>query len=142
LGTYQFSRPTSGQVLQTDFPGTSVHFGVFHDWRPEHGEPFQHLSHSLLAYFLGQLDSHVEGNGKTLLDNSLIVIGTEYGQNHGKTNVFHAIAGGNGYFKPGFYGDDLHIADVYNAALTPYGAPATIGTLTNVGGAQVSGLYT
>jgi hypothetical protein len=41
--------------------------------------------------------------------------------------VFHAIAGGNGHFKPGFYDDVYNFIDLYDTALSQYGIPSNMG---------------
>ena len=49
----------------------------------------------------------LEANGKTVLDNTLVIMGTDYGgggtsTGHIPEGVFHAIAGGHGHFRAGF----------------------------------------
>jgi hypothetical protein len=70
----------------------------------------------------------LEANGKTVLDNTLVVIGTEYGMDHGLSGVFHAVAGGHGHFKPGFYTQQANVIDLYDTLLKPYGVSSGIGT--------------
>lgn len=115
----------------TDFPGDSQHDAYFHGNQPHHARLYQHFAMQNLAYFLKQLDAVVEG-ARTLLDNTTVVIGTEYGWNHSSDSVFHAIAGGTARFKPGFYDQTLNAIDVYNAVLQGHGLPATIGKKTAV----------
>ena len=81
----------------------------------------------------GDDPAHLEENGRTVLDNTTVVIGTEYGWNHDKNNAFHAIAGGGGRFKSGFHTQRrLNCIDVYNAVLTAHGVAANAGSRTNV----------
>jgi len=119
----------------TTFPGTSQHDTYFHGNQREEAELYQHFAQSNIAYFLQQLDSadHLEANGRSVLDNACVVIGTEYGWNHSKQDVFHAVAGGGGRFKPGFFTDrKLNGVDLYNTILAGYGIDARIGTETGV----------
>jgi hypothetical protein len=119
----------------TDFPGDSQHDSYFHGNQLEHARLYQHFAQSNLAYFLGLLDdsAYLEANGKTVLDNSCIVIGTEYGWNHDKRNAFHAVAGGNGRFQSGFFTDrTMNAVDLYNAILEGYGLPGNVGEATGV----------
>jgi hypothetical protein len=53
----------------------------------------------------------LEANGKTVLDNTLVVIGTEYGLDHGLSGVFHAVAGGHGPCTSGFFPDLANVVD-------------------------------
>jgi hypothetical protein len=57
-----------------------------------------------------------------------VVIGTEYGLDHGLTGVFHALAGGHGHFKPGFVAEHANVIDFYDTLLKPYGVQSGIGT--------------
>ncbi len=119
----------------TDFPGTSQHDSYFHDNQPHHARLYQHLAQSNLAYFLQQLDDPAfpDANGMTVLDNATVLIGTEYGWNHSKENVFHAVLGGAGRFRPGFYTDrTMNCVDLYNAVLQGFELPATVGSATGV----------
>ncbi len=93
-----------------------------------------HMKMRELAYFLGRLDSTVEANGKSLLDNSLITISTESGDGRHNdvkrelSGVFHAITGANGRFKTGEILDvNSEGIDVYNTMLEGMGAPGRLG---------------
>ncbi len=136
-GTYQALGET------TDWPGTgSAHDEYFHDdkgltpdERTKHGRLYQHWTMSNLACLLKQLDdsTQLEPNGKTLLDNSCVVIGTEYGYMHSEERAFSAVVGGGGRFKSGFFTDRrMNCIDLYNAILAGYGLPPTIGQATGV----------
>jgi hypothetical protein len=59
-----------------------------------------------VAYFLGKLDAVVEGNGKTMLDNSVVVWtnGLGKGNSHTRKNIPYVMAGSaGGYFATGRY---------------------------------------
>jgi hypothetical protein len=110
-----------------DLPGTSPHDAYFHNNRWDKCRLHAHYCLSNLAGVLGSFDdpAYLEANGKTVLDNTLVVIGTDYGGGGNSTGhipegVFHAIAGGNGHFKPGFYDTVYNVIDVYETALKPY----------------------
>jgi len=119
----------------TDFPGTSQHDSYFHGNQRPRARLYQHFAQTNIAYFLQQLDStdHLEANGKTVLDNTTVVIGTEYGWNHSKENLFHAVVGGAGRFRSGWFTDrTMNCIDLYNAILTGHGLPANVGQRTEV----------
>jgi len=120
----------------TSFPGSSQHDSYFHGGQRDEAELYQHFAMTNLAYFLDLLDDrdHLEANGKTVLENSTIVIGTEYGWNHSKENIFHAVVGGGGRFQAGDYtGRTLNLIDLYNAILEGYGVTDPgIGEATGV----------
>ncbi|MEM1022421.1 MAG: DUF1552 domain-containing protein [Myxococcota bacterium] len=119
----------------TSFPGSSQHDSYFHGNQKNEAELYQHFAQSNIAYFLEQLDdaNHLEPNGKTVLDNTTVVIGTEYGWNHSRSQAFHAVAGGSGRFRSGFFTDrTMNCIDFYNAVLLGHGVEADIGAATNV----------
>ena len=119
----------------TNFPGNSQHDEYFHGNQRQHARLYQHFAQTNIAYFLGQLDdpAYLEANGRTVLDNTTVVIGTEYGWNHSKNDVFHAVVGGAGRFRSGFYTDrQMNCIDLYNAILTGHGVTANVGEATNV----------
>ncbi|MGF1508471.1 MAG: DUF1552 domain-containing protein [Myxococcota bacterium] len=119
----------------TNFPGSSQHDAYFHGGDRDNASLYQHFAQSNIAYFLGLLDDtdFTEDNGKTVLDNSAVVIGTEYGWNHSKQDVFHAVVGGDGRFRSGFFTDrELNCIDFYNAVLLGYGIDANIGQATGI----------
>jgi Protein of unknown function (DUF1552) len=118
-----------------DLPGTSPHDLYFHNNRWDKVRLHQHLAQANLAGVLKALDdpNYTEANGGTVLDNTLVVMGTDYGgggtsTGHIPEGVFHAIAGGNGHFKPGFYDDVYNIIDLYETVLKPYGIASGMGT--------------
>jgi hypothetical protein len=104
------------------FGGTSQHDGYFHTGNAAGKEATAHLFFSKIAYALARFDdkAFLESNGKTVFDNSVFVIGSEVGDNHSLADVFHAVAGGGGRFRPGFYDQRVNCADVYNSVLAAY----------------------
>ncbi len=119
----------------TSFPGDSQHDTYFHGNQRQHARLYQHFALSNIATFLGYLGdtSYREANGKTVLENATIVIGTEYGWNHSKSDVFHAVVGGAGRYKNGFFVDrGINCIDLYNAILQGHGVNANIGASTGV----------
>jgi hypothetical protein len=42
--------------------------------------------------------------------------------------VFHAVAGGNGHFRPGFYDSVYNVVDLYETILKPYGLQTGMGS--------------
>ncbi len=131
-GTY--SALGSSVDFSADLRGTSAHDSYFHNNRWDRVRLHQHYAQVNLAGVLQSFDDpmFVEPNGKTVLDNTLVIMGTDYGgggtsTGHIPEGVFHAIAGGNGHFKPGFYDDVYNIIDVYETALAPYGLVSGMG---------------
>ena len=89
----------------------------------------QHLSLSMLAHTLTAMDAVTEPNGQTLLENSMVLMGTEYGENHSGSPAFHAVLGGGGRFAPGWYDQPLLPSDIYHQALAAYDVDSGIPTL-------------
>lgn len=126
-----------GETLNfsADLPGTSSHDAYFHNNQWNKVRLHQHLAQTNLAGVLQSFDdpTYLEANGKTVLDNTLVVIGTCYGgggntTGHHPQEVFHAIAGGNGHFKPGFYDTAYNFIDLYDTVLKPYGVASQMGS--------------
>jgi hypothetical protein len=117
-----------------DLQGTSPHDAYFHNNRWDKCRLHAHYCISNLAGALTAFDdpNFLESNGKTVLDNTLVVVGTDYGgggtsTGHVPEGIFHAIAGGNGHFRPGFYDKVYNVIDVYETALKPYGIKTGMG---------------
>jgi hypothetical protein len=134
-GNLQFKGKYTGASVGTiDFDletaTDSIHNELFHRQRLPEIAQYQHFSMSGVATALAAFDDplFLEANGKTLLDNTLVVIGTEYGLDHGLSGVFHAIAGGHGHFKAGFFPDEVNVIDFYDTLLKPYGITSGMGT--------------
>jgi len=118
-----------------DLPGTSPHDAYFHNNRWDKCRLHAHYCNSNLAKALLSFDdpNFLESNGKTVLDNTLVVVGTDYGgggtsTGHIPEGVFHAVVGGNGHFRSGFYDKVYNIIDLYETVLKPYGLTADMGT--------------
>ncbi len=119
----------------TDFPGNSQHDSYFHGNQPREARLYQHFALSSVAAFLEALDDDDfrEANGATVLENATIVLGTEYGWNHNKTDVFHAVFGGGERFQRGFFTDRrMNGIDLYNAILRGHGIEAGIGSASGI----------
>jgi hypothetical protein len=128
-GTY-----TGASVGSIDFDletaSDSIHNELFHRQRLPQIAQYQHFCMSGVAKALSAFDDSLflEANGKTVLDNTLVLIGTEYGLDHGLSGVFHAVAGGHGHFKAGFFPQPANVIDLYDTLLKPYGVRSGIGT--------------
>lgn len=134
-GNLQFKGKYTGAAVGTiDFDAEtasdSIHNELFHRQRLPQIAQYQHFCMSGVASALAAFDDplFLEPNGKTLLDNTLVVIGTEYGLDHGLSGVFHAVAGGHGHFKSGFFPQPANVIDFYDTLLRPYGIQSGIGT--------------
>jgi hypothetical protein len=134
-GNLQFKGKYTGASVGTiDFDletaTDSIHNELFHRQRLAEMAQYQHFAMSGVASALAAFDdpTFLEANGKTVLDNTLVVIGTEYGLDHGLAGVFHAVAGGHGHFKSGFFSQPANVIDLYDTLLKPYGISSGIGT--------------
>lgn len=93
-----------------------------------------HMKMREVAYFLKRLDEAVEGNGRSLLENSCITVSTESGDGRHSnvkrelSGVFHAVSGASGRFKTGRIVDvGSEGIDLYNTMLHAMGAPRRLG---------------
>lgn len=129
-GHVRFANPYSalGQTLDftSMFDDTTPHDGIFHDYDLPSVRVYQHFCIAQLVHMLAKMDEIEEPNGKTVLDNSLVLLGTEYGKNHDADHVFHAVLGGGGRFDPGWYDQPLVTSHVYHEALAAYGVDSGI----------------
>ena len=118
--------------------------GCSHEWWHQFNESKKneqlrahaHLKMREVAYFLSRLDGPdcLEGNGKSVLENSLITISTESGDGRHSdvkrelSGVFHAVTGANGRFKTGQILDvGMEGIDVYNTMLDAMGSSIYLG---------------
>ncbi|MBX2803049.1 MAG: DUF1552 domain-containing protein [Myxococcales bacterium] len=108
------------------FAGGSPHDLIFHSYDATAIRLYQHFSIRQLAHALSAMDAIVESNGRTVLDNSLVLMGTEYGKNHDVEHAFHAVLGGGGRFASGWYDQQLGPEHVYHEALAAYGVDSGI----------------
>lgn len=118
-----------------DLPGTSAHDAYFHNNRWDKCRLHAHYCNANLASALLSMDdpNYLEANGKTVLDNTLVIIGTDYGgggtsTGHTPEGVFHAVAGGNGHFRPGFNDKVYNVIDLYETILKPYRLSTGMGS--------------
>ncbi|HVR62817.1 MAG TPA: DUF1552 domain-containing protein [Polyangia bacterium] len=91
-----------------------------------HAGWFVHLLLECCARVLEQMDAIVEPNGKTILDNSFVLLGTDLGTNHSGRSVFHGVSPAGGRFKTGIHdveGSLLEFLDSCKAAMGLGGAP-------------------
>lgn len=120
-GNYNASNIGESLNFSDTFDSGSPHDVIFHNYSKDAVRVYQHYVISQLAYVLEEMDQLMEPNGKTVLDNTLTVIGTEYGKNHeGTGNIFHAVAGGNGKFKSGQYDSAHGFNDLYKTLMDAY----------------------
>ena len=120
-GTYNASNIGQSLNFSETFASRSPHDGIFHNYVKDSIRVYQHYVISQLAHVLKEMDQLVEANGKTVLDNTLTVIGTEYGRNHeGTGNIFHAVAGSNDKFQPGQYDAAYGFNDLYKTLMDAY----------------------
>lgn len=118
--------------------------GCSHEWwhkfdtrkKNEQLRAHAHMTMDQVAYFLKRLDDpdSMDGNGQSILENSLITISTESGDgrhNNSKrelSGVFHATTSANGRLKTGQTIDvGAEGLDVYNTLLETMGVSSKIG---------------
>lgn len=109
------------------FADGTPHDVIFHSYDRDAIRIYQHFSIGTLMHMLAAMDAMTEPNGRTVLDNSLVLVGTEYGENHDSSNVFHAVVGGGPRFNPGWYDQALIPSHIYHEALAAYGVDSGIG---------------
>ncbi|MEM6994449.1 MAG: DUF1552 domain-containing protein [Myxococcota bacterium] len=110
------------------FGGGTPHDLIFHAYNAANIRLYQHFAIRQLAHMLAAMDTHMEPNGQTVLDNSVVLVGTEYGENHNATNVFHGVVGGGGRFNPGWYDQAIIPSDIYDQVLDAYDVDSEIAT--------------
>ena len=127
-GDYQYG----GQTFATFDDAEATH-EYWHRYQPgqnndnsERLEKHIHFMMNQVAYFLRALDSpeYVEENGRTLLDNTTMLISTELGNGarHDLESVFHAVSSGNERFKTGqVFETQASGVDLYNTILKGHG---------------------
>ncbi|MEM9695567.1 MAG: DUF1552 domain-containing protein [Myxococcota bacterium] len=113
------------------FSGSTPHDAIFHQYDASAIRVYQHFAIGQLTHFLASLDAVTEANGQTALDNTLVLLGTEYGRNHSADNSFHAIVGGGSRFNAGWYDQALIPSDVYHQALAAFGIDSGIPSRWN-----------
>ena len=111
------------------FGSATPHDAIFHAYDGGAVRLYQHFAISQLVHMLTTMDSLMEPNGRTVLENSLVLVGTEFGQNHSTSHAFHAVVGGGDRFNPGWYDQALIPSDVYHQSLAAYGVDSGIGEL-------------
>src|SRR5258705_3652785 len=103
---------------------------TYHMWNPNDANIVKVTTghnffvHRNLAQVLAKLDSKdfLGPNGKTVLDNALVLVGSEVGTNHDVTRMFHGIAGGDGRFKLGLNSNErIKAIELYRAIGKTYG---------------------
>jgi len=101
---------------------------IGHRWSPQNENGFDRTVEWLMkknAYLLDALDAVKEPNDKTLLDNSVVLLGTELGtpHNHSLDNLTFMVGGGRGLFKPGVhsFGNNASDATLYDAIAASLG---------------------
>ena len=127
-GNYNAANIDKSLDFTRTFSSASPHDAIFHSYNQDAVRVYQHYVISQLAYVLQEMDQLTDLNGQTVLDNTLTVIGTEYGKNHESTgNIFHAVAGGNGRFRPGQYDSSHGFDDLYKTLMDAYNVSHDIG---------------
>lgn len=122
----QYSALGSTLDFSQRFASGTPHDVIFHNYDEAAIRIYQHFVISQLTHMLAKMDAMLEPNGKTVLDNTVVLVGTEYGENHDAKNTFHAVVGGGGRFNPGWYDTAVIPSDIYHHALAAYGVDSGI----------------
>jgi hypothetical protein len=112
--------------MSARFASGTPHDVIFHAYDGPAVRIYQHFVIRQLTHMLAKMDSIIESNGKTVLDNSLVLLGTEYGLNHDTSHALHAVLGGGGRFNAGWYDQALIPSDIYHQSLAAYGVDSGI----------------
>ncbi len=143
-GTYDYDGRTLYEFDDSRQLNASGDKGCSHEWWHKYNEKKRnealrahaHMKMREVAYFLQRLDDgdSIEGNGRSILENSLITVSTESGDGRHSdvkrelSGVFHAITSANGRFKTGQILDiGAEGLDVYNTMLSTMGAVDRLG---------------
>ncbi|MGF1510252.1 MAG: DUF1552 domain-containing protein [Myxococcota bacterium] len=122
------SHTAYGQTRSFDDIKTSHDY--WHGWSNGNDNERRMLDHIWLmtaeiTYFLQALDNPEfrDANGKTILENALVLVGTELGDGRGHDieEVFHLIAGANGAIRTGVVAADRQATELYNAGIRALG---------------------
>jgi hypothetical protein len=89
-----------------------------------------HLLLECCASVMQGLDSFMEPNGKSILENSFVLLGTDLGTNHSGASVFYGMSGANGKFKPGIFDVKGFLSDYLTSCKAAMGLPGT-ATMTS-----------
>ncbi|MBA2663340.1 MAG: DUF1552 domain-containing protein [Bradymonadaceae bacterium] len=116
----------------SEFEG--AHHELGHQWnaRPDNDfVVYTRFQMELFAHFLRALDSpeHLEANGKSVLENSVVLAGTEISNpsNHDHDEMLYMVAGGAGAIRTGYHhriGDKRAVNDLYTSCLHAVGVDA------------------
>ncbi len=120
--TLMFGRSNLSQRYQFVIPGNSnSHHKMGHERQGPELIKIYTWYMTQLAAFIGMLKSASDGGGTTLLDNSVVLVSSEFGAGtHSWTNIPYVLAGRcGGAFKPGPTGRNLTYGGVpHNKMLT------------------------
>ena len=111
------------------FGSGTPHDTIFHAYNGAAVRIYQHFVIRQLTHMLIKMDELIEPNGRTVLDNSVVLVGTEFGRDHSTSNCFHAVVGGGDRFNPGWYDQALLPSDIYHQTLDAYGVDSGIPDL-------------
>lgn len=146
VGTLQFGRSGGGEMAPT-WPEAGInidrdfHFGLAHrfweDGSPEavadRLESETWVCQNMVRYLLGELEAREDVDGRTLLDNTLVVWMHEMGSNHNAGGHMDVVAGATDVLTPGrfksFNGRNLNdlltaVAQMMDVDIDTFGTPA------------------
>jgi hypothetical protein len=88
-----------------------------------------HLFLECTSYVMQQLDKIADSNGKSVFENSFVIMGTDLGTNHVGRSVFYGVNQAGGKFKPGVFDVQGSLLDLLNSckAVMGLGGAPTAG---------------
>jgi hypothetical protein len=136
---YRFKGPGSYEGKPITFNDTVDLHEQFHaspSGSPQQGMLFHlHYIMEQVVYFLSRLDDPAYAvNGKTFLEQNLVVVTTELGNGaaHECERIFHAVSGAGGKLKTGIVdtANQIEAVDFYNGILQGIGLGVKMGELS------------
>jgi hypothetical protein len=141
VATFMLGNGGSGRNYSFIGQNTAHHEASHHQGDPTRHAQLTEIARwemEQLAYLAGRLAAIDEGNGKTALDDTLVVCGSEIedGNTHSHSNLPVVVVGHGGGVAPGGrhvrHARGTPIANLFSTVLQSFGAPTTFADSTGV----------
>ena len=141
VATFMLGNGGSGRNYSFIGQNTAHHEASHHQGDPTRHAQLTEIARwemEQLAYLAGRLAAINEGNGKTALDDTLVVCGSEIedGNTHSHSNLPVVVVGHGGGVAPGGrhvrHPRGTPIANLFSTVLSSFGAPTTFADSTGV----------
>ncbi len=123
--TGSYATPDNASYVFDGAPHYNYHQGFTRSaGTVELASSYTHMVHKNLAIVLDKLSKAPApaGAGKSLLDTLCVLIGSEVGENHDVSRMFHAVAGGDGRLRLGAMSNErVKAIELYGAIGKAYG---------------------